>query len=143
MIWHPAPRGLITAAAAIRWTRARPAPDLVVYLWTWSQRDDGAPPTRRQLAAIFGWTEHRARIMIERVRNDQNEWRESYSPEARAGRQPGQANDFSKLGAQIAQKSPKNRQESPDRGRGNKLHTQNKTRERGSLESEDIWQVFK
>jgi hypothetical protein len=87
-IWHPAPRGLVIAAATERWTRDRPAPDLVVYLWTWSQYDDGERPTRRQLARLFGWTEHHARTLLARVRADHAAWLEAHPPTLKQGHRP-------------------------------------------------------
>jgi hypothetical protein len=87
-IWHPAPRGLVIAAATERWTRDRPAPDLVVYLWTWSQYDDGERPTRRQLARLFGWTEHHARTLLARVKADHAAWMTAHPPTLKQGRRP-------------------------------------------------------
>jgi hypothetical protein len=113
-IWHPAPRGLIQSAAIERWTREQPAPDLVVYLWTWSQRDDNEHPTRRQLARLFGWTEHRARQMLARVADDHKSWLKSFSPTLRNSPRPPQPNNGAQLHEQFARKSPKNHHDSPD-----------------------------
>ncbi len=87
LIWHPAPRGLINAAATHRWTKKNPAPDIVVYLWVWSQRDDGFTPSRNDIARTFGWTEHYARKMIRRVKEDSQRWQQLTKPK-RLGRRP-------------------------------------------------------
>ena len=146
-IWHPAPRGLINEAAAERWTRKKPAPALVVYMWIWSQRDDGTPPTRRQVARLFGWTEHHARTMIRKVGEDQNEWRRLCSPKQApkaAQQSPSQRSDSSNLQGRTAQPSPRFNPESPDRARAITQHnTQHTDRERLSLEEMRTWQALK
>ena len=109
-IWHPAPRGLINSAATERWTRKRPAPEIVVYLWVWSQRDEGAPPTRRQVAKIFGWTEHYARTMIRRVKADMDEWEQYTSLRKVTAKRPPQP---SKNG-QVRNRSAHNHNTEPD-----------------------------
>jgi len=116
-IWHPAPRGLVMAAALRKWTRKQPAPDLVVYLWAWSQMDDGERPTRRQLARDFGWTEHKARTMIDRVKDDRKAWHDMTAPKSTPSRRPAYSNNGGHLDDRTAQKPPKNRHDSPDRGR--------------------------
>ena len=113
-IWHPAPRGLVIAAATERWTRDRPAPDLVVYLWTWSQYDDGERPTRRQLARLFGWTEHHARTLLARVRADHAAWAEAHPPTLSHSRRPQPPRNGEHLRPHAAQESPRNHQEPPD-----------------------------
>ena len=125
-IWHPAPRGLIHAAAVERSTREHPAPDLVVYLWTWSQRDDGERPTRRQGARLFGWSEHRSRTMLSRVADDHGAWLDAVSPTLRNSQRPPQPSNGAQLHEQNARKSPKNHHVSPDHAREFTLH-HNKT----------------
>ncbi len=116
-VWHPAPRGLVIAAATERWTKERPAPQLVVYLWVWSQREDGENPTRRQVARLFGWTEHYARLMVDRVRTEHREWLESFSPAAQTSDRPPKPRNHTNLDGHIAQKKPAITQISPDRAR--------------------------
>lgn len=129
-IWHPAPRGLIHAAAVENWTREHPAPDLVVYLWTWSQRDDGERPTRRQVARLFGWTEHKARKMLSRVADDHGAWLAAFPPTLKNSYRPPQTSNGEHLHEQIARKSPKNHHDSPDRAREFTLHHTHKTSQR-------------
>ena len=95
-IWHPAPRGLVLQAAAERWTKDNPAPQIVVYLWTWSMHDDGEHPTRRQIARLFGWTEHYSRSMLDRVKTDRAEWQAAY-PNRAPGHLPPTLNDTGNL----------------------------------------------
>lgn len=140
-IWHPAPRGLINAAATIRWTRKHTAPDLVVYLWIWSQQDDGAPPTRRQVAAIFGWTEHQARKMIAQVKQDRNDWLRLTSPTSTPGRRPTMPNDYRQLEHPARQVSTKKRHDSPDRARVSTQQPQHTTQTDSELEA--AWQAIK
>ncbi len=116
-IWHPAPRGLIVAAATERWTRERPATELVVYLWVWSQREDGERPTRRQIARLFGWTEHYARKMLIRVAEDHEQWLKMVSPKTVGSRHPPEHNDSEDLQNRITQDSPRIIRDSPDRVR--------------------------
>jgi hypothetical protein len=128
-VWHPAPRGLVIAASTERWTKDRPAPQLVVYLWIWSQRDDGENPTRRQVARLFGWTEHYARLMVDRVRTEHQEWVNAFSPETRKTNHPASRRTDNNLREQIAQNKPAITQISPDRAReftsqSNSHHTQ-------------------
>ena len=127
-IWHPAPRGLIMSAALKKWTRKQPAPDLVVYLWAWSQMDDGEKPTRRQLARDFGWTEHKARTVIDRVKDDRKAWHDMTAPKAAPTRRPPVSNNGGHLGDRTAQEPPRNNQEPPDRTRGST--TQHNTTQR-------------
>ena len=143
-IWHPAPRGLINTAATERWSRKRPAPEIVVYLWVWSQRDEGAPPTRRQVARVFGWTEHQSRKMIERVKADMNEWRLYISPRAKKGKRPTAPSDFRHLGAPVAHYPPRNHPDSPDRAGASTRQQHNNTEtERACLEEMKEWQALK
>jgi hypothetical protein len=142
-IWHPAPRGLINTAATERWTRKRPAPDIVVYLWIWSQRDEGAPPTRRQVAKVFGWTEHHSRKLIERVKADMNEWRLYISPRGSAGKRPAGTSDSKTLRDSVAQVSHRIHQGSPDRGRVSTLQQHNNTETEACLEGMKEWQALK
>ena len=143
-IWHPAPRGLINTAATERWSRKRPAPDIVVYLWVWSQRDEGAPPTRRQVAKVFGWTEHQARKMIDTVKQDMNEWLSYISPRPTKGRRPGVNRENNHLRDHVAQEPPRVHQESPDRGRVSTLHKHDTTEtEIACLEGMKEWQALK
>jgi hypothetical protein len=113
-IWHPAPRGLVTAAATERWTRQHPAPDLVVYLWVWSQHDDGERPTRRQIARLFGWTEHHARTLLKRVKADHSAWHQAHPPRTRHSYRPPKPSNGADLRDQVAQVSPTFHHESPD-----------------------------
>ncbi len=126
-IWHPAPRGLVNAAATTRWTRKHPAPELVVYLWVWSQRDEGTPPTRRQVAGIFGWTEHHARKMIEVVKQDQTEWLRAYPPTSSSSRRPPHPSKTKHLPPPGDQHSPSKHHGSPDRARVSTQHHTNTT----------------
>ena len=126
-IWHPAPRGLVIAAATERWTRERPAPDLVVYLWTWSQFDDGERPTRRQLARLFGWTEHHARTLLTRIKADHAAWLEAHPPTLKQSRRPGPPRNGADLRPPAAQEPPRNNQEPPDRARVSTTHSQHTT----------------
>ena len=143
-IWHPAPRGLINASATERWTRKRPAPDIVVYLWIWSQRDEGAPPTRRQVAKIFGWTEHQSRKMIERVKADTIEWRLYTSPRASKGKRPSASSDYRRLQDNPAQYPPSIRPDPPDHTGASTLHTQHNTEtEASGLEGMKEWLALK
>ena len=73
--WHPAPRELIRKAGKHRRSRDNPADEVVGYLWVWHLFDEGEKPTRRELARDLGWTEHRARGMLETVRASFTEWR--------------------------------------------------------------------
>ena len=145
MIWHPAPRGLIQAAAVERWTRDKPAPDLVAYLWIWSQKEDGENPTRRQIARLFGWTEHYSRKMLARVKHDHQAWVAMVSPQLKSSHRPPIDNDFEQLRTRITQKSPRKNQKSPDREREFTSQNKNKTRtEEKTLRPEDeIWQALK
>lgn len=130
MIWHPIPRGLVNAAAAERWTRKRPAPKLVVYAWIWSQHDDGERPSRRDIRDLFGWTEHGARTMIARVKEDRNAWLQAYSPKhaPRTAQQPPSRPSHSKhLEPQAAQQPPRVHQETPDRACAFTLHSHTHT----------------
>jgi hypothetical protein len=142
-IWHPAPRGLINSAATERWTRKRPAPEIVVYLWIWSQRDECAPPTRRQVATVFGWTEHQARKMIVRVKDDMNEWRLYTSPRAQKGRRPPDASNDANLRERGARIPPTNHHDSPDHTGASTQHSQHTTEtERPCLEDMKEWQAL-
>ena len=125
-IWHPAPRGLIHSAAVERWTREHPAPDLVVYLWVWSQHDDRERPTRRQVARLFGWSEHRARKMLSRVSGDFEAWQKAFSPTLAHSQRPPQPSNGAQLHDQNARFSPKNHQDSPDHARAITLHNKTK-----------------
>lgn len=116
-IWHPAPRGLIMAAATERWTRQAPAPDLVVYLWVWSQYDDRERPTRRQVARLFGWTEHHARTLLQRVNEDHAAWLVLTSPGASKSRRPPKPSNDADIGDPAAQIPPDSARIPPDRAR--------------------------
>lgn len=139
-IWHPAPRGLIVDAAVGNWTRDNPAPDLVVYLWIWAQRDDGENPTRRRVAQRFGWTEHYARQMVDRVRKEHREWVEEFSPAAFRSRRPAESSNDANLRALISRKSPRNTQVSPDHARAITTHPQNTTPINDLIEEIGKWQ---
>ena len=128
MIWHPAPRGLIHAAAAERWTREHPAPDIVVYLWIWSQRDDGAPPSKRDVMRYFGWSDHYARKMLTRVRDDYAAWVRAVSPGSTPGHLPPATSYYNGLPGSDLQKSPRNLRKSPDRARGSTTQHNTPTR---------------
>ena len=143
-IWHPAPRGLIHAAAVERWTKENPAPDLVVYLWVYSQRDEGEAPTRRQVARLFGWSEHRSRKMISRVGQDHKEWLIATSPKLRTSGSPPKSNKTNNLQKQNAQDSPTKNRDSPYRGRASTRHHTYKTgTEAVCLEEMPEWQALK
>ena len=143
-IWPPAPRGLINASATERWSRKRQAPDIVVYLWVWSQRDEGAPPTRRQVAKVFGWTEHQARKMIETVKQDMNEWHAYISPRPARGRHPTTGRNTSHLDDSVTQISPAIHQVPPDRARISTRHNKHTTEtEVEGLEGMKEWQALK
>ena len=126
-IWHPAPRGLIIAAATERWTRQQPAPDLVVYLWVWAQYDDSERPTRRQVARLFGWTEHDARKLLDRVKEDYAEWLVMTGPARRKGRRPPKASDDADLGDTIARNPPDSARISPAREGATTTQSQDNT----------------
>lgn len=143
-IWHPAPRGLIQAAAVEHWTKEKPAPDLVVYLWVYSQRDCGESPTRRQVARLFGWTEHRSRKMLARVAADHSAWLKATSPTLRTGNRPPKANQINNIAAQVTHISPKIHHNSPDRAREfTPHHKQNTETDRSCLEEMREWQALK
>ena len=72
--WHPAPRGLVAKAGRERWTKDNQAPTLIGYLWAWHLMDDGERPTRREIARDLGWSEYRARKLLDEVRADFTEW---------------------------------------------------------------------
>ena len=127
MIWHPAPRGLITAAATERWTKEHPAPQLVAYLWIWSQYDDRERPTRRSIARQFGWSEYYAKQMLRRVHLEHAAWVAAFSPESKTAHRPRQTNDSSRLGDGIPANQPHFNQDSPDRAGAVTTHTQHNT----------------
>ena len=104
----------MNAAATEHWTRQHPAPDLVVYLWVWSQHDDGEHPTRRQVARLFGWTEHHARTLLRRVKTDHLTWCRQYPPRTAPGQRPLTLSNGADLREGIAQESPRIHHDSPD-----------------------------
>lgn len=68
--WDRAPRDLIAKAWAKRWTRENDAPDIVGYLLACSTLRQNGSVSIRQLADQCGWSRHRARRVLERVRAD-------------------------------------------------------------------------
>ena len=116
MIWHPAPRGLVVAAATERWTRENPAPQLIAYLWIWSQYDDGERPTRRQVARLFGWTEYYAKQMLRRVKAEHSEWQTSFLPKSKSGHKPPVISKNGHLRGGFTHKKPDIARVLPDQG---------------------------
>ena len=78
--------------------------------------DDGERPTRRQIARLFGWSEHYARQMLMRVKTERNEWVESY-PRTQTPNIPLESNKIKNIREQNSQKYSKKIHVSPDRAR--------------------------
>ena len=67
--------------------------------------DDGEHPTRRQIARLFGWTEHYSRSMLDRVKQDRAEWIEAY-PNRAPSHLPPDLNNHMDLAGRNARYSP-------------------------------------
>ena len=84
--------------------------------------DEGERPTRRQIARLFGWSEHYARQMLERVKTERTEWVESY-PKTHMANLPPMGNEIRRLREQNTHKSPTKIRVSPDRAGDSQYNT--------------------
>lgn len=135
--WIPAPRRLLARAMRKRWNRETPADDVVGYLHVWALLQDGEQVPRRDVAEDLGWTEHKARKMIDQVRAEFTEWQaltatnRPKTPKSRpkpAQNRPSKANVSDYLDSETAQKSPTVAQKSPLTRAGSTVQKQDSTK---------------
>ena len=73
--WHPAPADLTADLVKHKWTKDRPAPFLVAYLWVWHLLHYGSSVSIRDLSAYAGYSRWRARQIRDRVFLDMEGWK--------------------------------------------------------------------
>lgn len=72
--WQPLPMAVASTVLKSTWNKQHPAPKAVAYLWVWALLDRCSPVTRRELAAWAGWSEWKARGLLDEVSADFQEW---------------------------------------------------------------------
>ena len=73
--WHPAPADLTADLVKHQWTKDRPAPYLVAYLWVWHLLHYGSTVSIRDLSTYAGYSRWRARQIRDRVFRDMEGWK--------------------------------------------------------------------
>ncbi len=72
--WHPVPAEYAAALVKRTWSKDNQAPEAVAYLWTWSVMRNSVTVSIRDLARYAGWSNWKARQMLQRVRTEYNDW---------------------------------------------------------------------
>tara|TARA_R100000152_G_C6728051_1_gene153090 strand:- start:164 stop:907 length:744 start_codon:yes stop_codon:yes gene_type:complete len=89
--WQPVPMAVAAEALKCSWSKDNPAPKPMGYLWCWCLLEQGAVITRRELAKTAGWSEWKARNVLDEVTADFNEWK--HGPPKTAQDSPKTAQD--------------------------------------------------
>ena len=72
--WQPIPVAVASACLKLNWDKTNPAPEAVGYLWTWCLLAQENTVTRRDLARHCGWSEWKARKVLDNVLQDFQNW---------------------------------------------------------------------
>ncbi len=73
--WQPVPVAVASECLKITWSKANPAPRPVGYLWAWCLLEQDTTISRRELAQYAGWSEWKARNVLDEVTADFNAWK--------------------------------------------------------------------
>ena len=95
--WHPAPQSMIDAALVERFSKAKPAPEIVGFLAVFARLDTASPWTARRLAEWAGWSRWQAAKTIDAAKEWKAAWADSgHSKQKASGHQyPTTANTYS------------------------------------------------